>query len=62
MKAESLEKSKLKSKADEGADDSSNVSADTSKVGDALIGGEENGASNSDQVYVSLFDPDRYVY
>jgi protein TIF31 len=51
--AESLEKSKFKTKADEGGDDSSNVSADTSKVGDALIDGEANGASNSDQKSIS---------
>lgn len=61
MKAESLEKSKCKTKTDEGTDivlDSSNVSADTSKVGDALIDGGENGASTSEQVFVSLLDPD----
>lgn len=50
MKVESLEKSKCKIKTNEGADivsDPSNVSVDTSKVGE-----EENGASTSDHVYV----------
>ncbi|VVB05448.1 unnamed protein product [Arabis nemorensis] len=44
--------SKLKTKTDEGADivsDPSDVSVDTSKVGDALIHAEENGASTSDK-------------
>lgn len=61
MKAES----KIKTKTDEGADivsDPSNVSIDTSKVGDALIHAEENGASTSDKVYVSLLGPVRCVH
>lgn len=65
MKAEALEKSKCKTKTDEGADitsDPSSVSVDASKDGDALIHAEENGASTSDQVYVSLLDPLRYVH
>ncbi|KAL1199844.1 Clustered mitochondria protein [Cardamine amara subsp. amara] len=50
--AEALEKSKCKTKTDEGADiisDPSSVSVDASKDGDALTHAEENGASTSDQ-------------
>ncbi|ESQ45291.1 hypothetical protein EUTSA_v10010065mg [Eutrema salsugineum] len=49
---QAVEKSKSKSKTDEGADsvsDPSDVSVDTSKAGDELIHGEENGASTSEK-------------
>lgn len=60
-----MEKSKSKTKTDERVDivsDPSNVSVENSKDGDALINGEENGASTSDQVYYSLHDPVRCVH
>lgn len=58
MKAEALEKLKCKTKTDEGTDtvsDPSDVSVDTSKTGDELIQGEENGASAS-EVCASLLE------
>lgn len=53
-----MEKSKSKTKTDEGTDivsDPSDVGVDASKIGeDEVINGEENGAPTSDQVRVSL--------
>lgn len=58
MKAEALEKSKCNTKTDEATDivsDLSDVSVATSKTGDELIHGEENGASTT-EVCASLLD------
>lgn len=58
MKAEALEKSKCNTKTAEATDivsDPSDVSVATSKTGDELIHGDENGASTT-EVFASLLE------